>query len=82
MVSMNRRRFLSMAAGSVAGLALAGRVSAAETGGKPPNFIVIMADDLGAKELSCYGHKEHNTPRLDKLAETGVRFETCYTAPI
>jgi arylsulfatase A len=41
-----------------------------------------MADDLGAKELACYGNNEHRTPNLDKLGETGVRFETCYAAPL
>ncbi len=54
----------------------------AETEKKPPNFIVIMADDLGAKELSCYGNKKHSTPHLDALAKSGVMFNTCYTAPI
>lgn len=49
---------------------------------RPPNFIVILADDLGAKELSCYGHPAHRTPNLDRLAQTGVRFETCYSTPI
>ena len=49
---------------------------------KRPNLIVIMADDLGAKELSCYGHKEHETPHLDQLAATGVQFRTAYTACI
>jgi len=48
----------------------------------PPNLIVIMADDLGAKELSCYGNKEHSTPNLDRLARTGVQFATCYATPI
>ena len=32
-----------------------------------PNIIVIMADDLGAKELGCYGHSTFRTPVLDKL---------------
>ena len=49
---------------------------------KRPNLIVIMADDLGAKELSCYGHEQHRTPRLDRLAATGVQFQTAYTACI
>lgn len=49
---------------------------------KPPNLIVIMADDLGAKELGCYGNSRHKTPNLDKLAETGVFFKTCYAAAI
>ena len=48
----------------------------------PPNFVVIMADDLGAKELGCYGHPDHRTPNLDRLAETGVQFDTAYTCPV
>ncbi|OHB79549.1 MAG: hypothetical protein A2W31_07320 [Planctomycetes bacterium RBG_16_64_10] len=49
---------------------------------RPPNFVLIMADDLGAKELSCYGHSRHRTPNLDRLARAGVQFNTCYTACI
>jgi arylsulfatase A len=49
---------------------------------KLPNVILIMADDLGAKELACYGHPSHRTPNLDELARSGIRFETCYTACI
>jgi arylsulfatase A len=41
-----------------------------------------MADDLGAGELGCYGHREHRTPHLDRLASTGVRFQTCYATPL
>lgn len=48
---------------------------------KSPNFVVIMADDLGAAELGCYGHQEHKTPHLDRLADEGVRFRTCYATP-
>ncbi len=47
-----------------------------------PNLVVMMADDLGAKELGCYGHPRHRTPRLDALAAGGVRFRTCYSAPV
>jgi len=54
----------------------------AAPGKRPLNFIVIMADDLGAKELGCYGNKEHRTPNLDELAQTGVQFKTCYTAAV
>ena len=45
-----------------------------------PNVILIMADDMGAKELACYGHATHKTPTLDELATTGIQFETAYTA--
>ena len=47
-----------------------------------PNIIVILADDLGAKELGCYGNTAHRTPNLDRLAATGVKFETCFTSPV
>ena len=47
-----------------------------------PNFIVIMSDDLSALELSCYGHPTQQTSHLDRLAETGVKFETAYACPV
>ncbi|MCI0356868.1 MAG: sulfatase-like hydrolase/transferase [Planctomycetaceae bacterium] len=49
---------------------------------RPPNFVVVLADDIGAKELACYGHPRHQTPRLDRLAKEGVRFETCWATPL
>jgi arylsulfatase A-like enzyme len=39
-----------------------------------PNIVMIMADDLGYGDISCYGGTLANTPNLDKLAEEGVRF--------
>jgi arylsulfatase A len=47
-----------------------------------PNIIVILADDIGAGELSSYGHPEHKTPVLDRLGAAGVKFETCFTSPV
>jgi len=79
---MERRQFLQTA-GLAAGGVLLGRSGLlAASQRRPPNLIVIMADDLGAKELGCYGNKEHRTPNLDHLAETGVQFRTCYSTPI
>lgn len=43
-----------------------------------PNFMFIMADDLGYGDLSCYGRTEYQTPALDRLAEQGVRFTNAY----
>ena len=54
--------------------ALAAPVVSAETS---PNILVIMADDLGASDLGCYGAEIH-TPHLDRLAENGVAFSRFY----
>jgi len=41
---------------------------------KSPNFIFILADDIGYGDLSCYGEKTIHTPNVDKLASRGIRF--------
>ena len=43
-----------------------------------PNIIVIMADDLGYGDVSCYGATELQTPNIDRLAASGVRFTDGY----
>ena len=43
-----------------------------------PNVIVIMADDLGYGDVSCYGATELSTPNIDALAEGGLRFTQGY----
>ncbi len=44
-----------------------------------PNILIILADDLGYSDLGCYGG-EIETPALDGLAETGVRFTQMYNS--
>lgn len=48
----------------------------------PPkwNFVVILADDLGWKDLACYGSDLYETPNLDKLASAGMKFTQAYSA--
>ncbi|MES2983083.1 MAG: arylsulfatase [Verrucomicrobiota bacterium] len=52
--------------------------AAIATAAEKPNVIVIMADDLGYGDLSCYGATTFKTPNLDKLAAEGVRFTQGY----
>jgi arylsulfatase A len=65
----------------IAGAYLACFAEGARAASKP-NVILILADDLGAKELGCYGHKTHRTPNLDRMAAEGARFETFYAMPL
>jgi len=41
---------------------------------RPPNILLIIADDLAAWMLGCYGNKEIRTPNIDLLARSGTRF--------
>lgn len=45
---------------------------------KKPNIILILADDLGYGDLSCYGSKRIHTPQLDKMASEGIKFTQFY----
>ncbi len=45
-----------------------------------PNILFIMADDLGWRDLGCFGSRFHQTPNLDRLAARGVRFTQAYAA--
>lgn len=45
-----------------------------------PNIIHIMADDLGWRDLSCYGSETFQTPHIDALAKRGMLFSNAYAA--
>lgn len=47
----------------------------------PPNILLILADDVGQECLGCYGGQSYDTPHLDELARTGMRFRHCYSMP-
>jgi arylsulfatase A len=47
---------------------------------QPPNIVFILADDLGAHDLSCYGSDFYRSPNIDKLAERGMKFTQAYAA--
>jgi N-sulfoglucosamine sulfohydrolase len=60
-------------------LATAPRVSISEDSTPRVNVLLITADDLGL-QLSCYGETRIQTPHLDQLAASGVRFQVAYVA--
>ncbi len=55
-------------------------LSAAEN--SQPNVILIMADDFGYECLTANGGQSYQTPHLDTLAATGVRFDHCHVQPL
>lgn len=81
-----RRDFLrSLGAwGAVAalGMVLPKRSSAGDvkSGGRRPNIVFIIADDMGWADIGYHG-SEIQTPNLDALARTGIRFDHHYVAP-
>ena len=44
----------------------------------PPNFVVIIADDMGWEDCGCYGHSRIRTPNIDRLADEGMRFTNAF----
>jgi arylsulfatase A len=50
------------------------------TAATQPNVVIMLADDLGAGDLSCYGSPENKTPHLDQLAKDGLQFNDFYAA--
>jgi arylsulfatase A-like enzyme len=81
MENLNRRCFLkkSFAAG-VGAFWLCGCASALRKN-PPPNIVLIVSDDQGYADASCYDHpKEVSTPNIDRLARRGVRLTNAYAS--
>ncbi len=64
---------------SKAGIKIANDTLHSIIGGRRPNVIYIMADDLGYNDPGCYGQLKIQTPNLDKLAAEGMRFTQHYS---
>ncbi|MGD2133841.1 MAG: arylsulfatase [Maricaulaceae bacterium] len=80
----SRGRVLARASGLAAAIVMAALARspalAQPEDGQRPNFVLIVADDLGFSDLGSYGGEIH-TPNIDRLAESGLRFANFYVAP-
>jgi arylsulfatase A-like enzyme len=51
-----------------------------EEADRPPNFVIVFADDLGYADVGCFGAQGYKTPNIDRLASEGIRFTDFYAA--
>jgi arylsulfatase A-like enzyme len=85
---MKRREFMEAAAKAAlattclgAGPSLGcGRRSLREATSDAPNLVLLVADDLGWRDLGCYGDRQVSTPNIDDLAAEGARFTNAFVA--
>jgi uncharacterized sulfatase len=63
----------------IVSLTLAGYLSAQNT---KPNVVFFLIDDMGWKDLGCYGGNFIETPFADKLSAEGIRFTNAYASPV
>lgn len=76
--SASSRRTFMQGAGAAAAIASLPDLALAR-GGRPPNILFILADDLGYADLSCYGRRDYETPVLDRLAAEGLLMTQGYS---
>jgi arylsulfatase A-like enzyme len=53
---------------------------ASSAAGRPPNVVFFLVDDLGQRDLGCYGSTFYETPNIDRLAQDGAKFTDAYAA--
>lgn len=61
-------------------LAIEAQTAAQPRDGNPPNVVFFLVDDLGWRDVGCYGSSFYETPNVDRLATQGVRFRQAYAA--
>lgn len=65
--------------GSLILSALLPLLSASDCEGRPPNVVILSANDMGIGDVGCYGCDDVVTPQIDALARRGVRFTYYYS---
>ena len=70
----DRRKFLRAALAGMIIATMSWALACGDTRTKRPNFVLILADDLGYGDIGCFGNSSNRTPNLDRLASQGMRF--------
>src|SRR5947209_18498155 len=78
---MNRRHLFLGLITAVGGLLAAPQQAAVAA--TPPNFVLILMDDMGYGDIACFNPKTKNrTPNLDRMAREGMKLTSFYAAPV
>src|SRR6476646_4701454 len=64
----------------LAGAGASGRMAAQAA--RPPNIVIILADDMGYGDLGSFGAPNIRTPRLDAMAAEGQKWTNFYVQPV
>jgi arylsulfatase A len=80
MANTTRRHFLGTMGAGMAAAATSRSLRAA--GGRKPNIVFILSDDVGLDLIGCYGSDRFKTPNIDALARAGIRFEAGHSTPL
>lgn len=79
--TMTRRDFIAASSAGLAAWGMPRRAAATpRTPADRPNFVIILADDCGYRDVGCFGAEGYETPNLDRMAAEGVRFTDFYSA--
>ncbi|MGH9840788.1 MAG: sulfatase family protein [Blastocatellia bacterium] len=79
MIPSKRLTFSIVIAGAILATAVSSSASL-QTAKRPPNIVIIFADDLGYADIGSFGAKGYKTPNLDRMAAEGVRLTNFYVA--
>lgn len=81
-VGLSRRDFLRAVGVGIAAAAITGCQSSVRTPvpRRKPNFVFFLIDDMGWRDLGCFGSSFYETPNIDRLARQAMRFTDAYAA--
>jgi len=77
---MPKRTLATLLLCLLAGAGARGRSAAQPT--RPPNIVIILADDMGYGDLGAFGAPNIRTPRLDAMAAEGQKWTNFYVQPV
>jgi arylsulfatase A len=81
---MSLRRALQLVSWLIAGCLATASLATAALAADKPNIVLIFGDDAGIDSFGCYGSDRAKklTPHIDALAQSGTRFDRCYSTPL